>query len=435
MKGPKVSIQPPGPQAVSWIERYQASVCMPRWFNTVFSEAEGTYLRDLEGNTYMNLAAASANNLGFRHPEVLAAAREQMEATGIAKIHGVHPTLVVLAEKLKEIAPGALSKGRISFCNTGSDAAEFSMLLARAYTGRIILIAHLGAHHGFSMGARSLTADRAENRRFSLPLIPGVIHVPYPNCYRCSFGQEYPGCNLLCVDHIRHTFDTVAPPEETAAFFVEPVQAQNVVVPPKEYFQELKELCEAHEILLVDDEAMVGFGRTGKMWGIDHSNTEPDIMFLAKSIGSGMPMAAVLGSREIMEREEHLRMIRGGTFCGNLVACACALKQLEVTRREKLLDNAADVGEYLMEGLREISETHETIGDVRGKGLFIGMELVKDRMNKRPAAEETGRIVTEAFRRGLLLGISGTYRNIIRMIPPLILTKEEAETAVERPSK
>ncbi|UCG93659.1 MAG: aspartate aminotransferase family protein [Candidatus Aerophobus sp.] len=430
MKEPKILVRPPGPKSEHWIKRYKTSVSMPLAYNTLFSEGDGVYLKDLEGNSYISLTWASTHNIGYRHPEIVSAAIEQVEATGVGKFTTVHQTLVTLAERLREIVPPTLSKGKVSFCNTGSDSTEYAMQLARAYTGRMILIAHLGAHHGFSMGALSLTADRSERRRFCLPLVPSIVHVHYPNCYRCSFGQKYPGCDFLCLEHIRHTLNTVAPPEETAAFIIEAIQSQEVVVPPKEYFPELKKLCDEHGILFVDDEVMIGFGRTGKMWGIDHWGIEPDIMYMAKSIANGIPLAALIGTREIMELDEKHYIVRGSTFAGNPVSCACALAHLKVLQRENLVRNAAEVGDYILGRFRELSETHKIIGDVRGKGLIIGIELVKDQKSKRPATREAGRVVTEAFNRGVMLQTTGIYKQVLRIIPPLILTKNEAETAI-----
>jgi 4-aminobutyrate aminotransferase-like enzyme len=334
-------------------------------------------------------------------------------------------------EKIREIAPGGLSEGRFEFCNTGSDASEFAMELARAYTSKPILISYLGGHYGYSIGTLSLLADRSENRRFCQPLIPCVEHIPYPNCYRCSFGQEHPECGYRCLEYLSYVFDTLAPPDEVAGIFVEPLQqVAGVVIPPEGYLQRLRKMCDEHGILFVDDEVAAGFGRTGRMFGIEHSGVEPDVMFLGKGFANGISMAGVLASKEIMEKEEQLQVVRGGSFAGNPISCVSALATIRQIQEEKLVENASRVGEHIIRRLSEMQERYELIGDVRGSGLLLGLEFVEDPRSRKPAPSAAERVLLECFRRGLMVGRVGTYNQVIRLSPPLVISEEESDVAM-----
>jgi len=426
MEKPKINVSQPGPKSVPWLERATNSAQFRTFgFETTFSKANGIYLWDTDGNCYMTFSA-SAHHLGYCHPVLLDALKTQLDMTGVGRLRGIHPTLVEFSEKLLKIVPYPLSEGIVGFGNTGSDAGEFALHLARAYTGKTLVFAHLGAHHGFGVTSLSLTADRSIHRRFNPPLIPGVVHVPFPDCYRCIFGQEYPGCDLQCIEYVHHAFDTVAHPSETAAFYMEPIRSQGVVVPPDEYIPTLKEICEENEVIFIADEAMIGFGRTGKLWGVDHWDVKPDIMYMAKSVANGMAIAPLVSTKEIMQYD----LIRGGTYAGSLPACACAIAHIDIMQQEKLVERSHQFGSYLLTRLNEFAETSPLIGDVRGRGLFIGIDFVKDQKSKKPATEEASRVVNELFQRGLMIGTSGVYGNVLRLLPPLIITKEEINTAI-----
>jgi 4-aminobutyrate aminotransferase len=397
----------------------------------MFTEGNGIYLMDLDGNRYMNFSYLSVS-LGHGNPRVVNAVREQLEKTGIRRIRGPSKPRVEVMENVMKIAPLGLVDGKFEFCNTGSDAAGFSMELARAYTGKQGIVSFLGGHYGYSIGALSLIADRSENRRYSQPLIPGVVHVPYPYCYRCSFAQTYPDCGLACIEYIQYIFDTVAHPEEVAAIFFEPIQqVAGIIAPPKEYTPRLSRLCRENGVLLVDDEVASGFGRTGKMFGIEHWGVDPDIMFLGKAFANGISMAGIVARKEIMEKESDFPMVRGGTFVGNPLACVAANATINEILERELTENSASTGRYLKARLTELAEDFPIIGDVRGVGLMIGVELVKDRDIKIPAAEEAAIVVEESLKRGLMIGAVGTYRQVIRLTPPLILSREEADISVE----
>ncbi|MDH5770669.1 MAG: aminotransferase class III-fold pyridoxal phosphate-dependent enzyme, partial [Candidatus Bathyarchaeota archaeon] len=257
-----IKAKPPGPNAKSWIERWELCGSKPPRYQTAFSSGKGVYLEDIDGNRYLDLTATTCN-IGHTQPKISDAVIHQLKKSGVEGFrYGVHGLRVLLAEKIKRIVPAGLAMGKVAFCTTGSDATEFAMKLARAYTRRQILFSYMGSHHGYSMGALSLTADYSINKRYCLPLVPSILHIPYPYCYRCYFGQVYPECSLQCLDFIRYVLNTAAHPDEVAAIFLEPIQQiGGVVIPPKEYFVELRKICDKYQILLVDDEVATGFGR------------------------------------------------------------------------------------------------------------------------------------------------------------------------------
>jgi 4-aminobutyrate aminotransferase len=428
--GPNIKVNPPGPKSEKYKERWERINPKPQKRPTII-EGEGLYVTDIDGNRYMNFSYLSVS-LGHKNPRIIEAVQKQLEKTGVSRIRGPSIPRVELMEKVMELVPTGLSDGKFEFCNTGSDAAEFSMELARSFSKKQLLLSFLGGHYGYSIGTLSLLADRSENRRFTHPLIPGVIHVPYPYCYRCIFSQTYPSCGLKCLDYIQYVLDTLAHPDEVAGIFFEPIQqVAGIIPPPAEYTLRLSKICRENEILFVDDEVATGFGRTGKMFGIEHWNVDPDIMFLGKSFANGISMAGIVARKEIMEKEAEFPVVRGGSFIGNPLACVAAKATIEEIIEKDLIGNSSTVGHHLMNRLKELEETHEIIGDVRGKGLLIGIELVKDPSTKEPATEKTETIVKECLKNGLMIGAIGTYKQVLRITPPLILSIEEADIAVD----
>jgi 4-aminobutyrate aminotransferase len=380
---------------------------------------KGIYRNDLEGNWYIDWTAQE-HNVGHRHPKVVDAIKKQSdeEANPIIDLE--------LAEKIKEISPGSLSDGKVFWSKGGADATEFTMKLTRYCSKKTVFIACQGSFHGGTLGALSLTFADSKLRGYSHPLLSDVVHVPYPYCYRCSFGQSYPDCGLECIDYLRYVLDTVAYPGATAAFFIEPIQSHGGgVSAPPEYLKELRKICNDNEIFLVDDEVVCGFGRTGKMFGIQHSAIEPDIMIMGKPLASGLPMGAGIGQREIMEKWDEAWPRSSGV--GHEICCAASLATIDAIQKEKLLENSSKIGDYMLKRFREMYNEHKLIGDVRGKGLWLGIEFVKDRNKKTPATKETREIVNNAFKKGLLLLIGGTYGQSLRIVPPLIMTEEQAE--------
>jgi 4-aminobutyrate aminotransferase len=301
------------------------------------------------------------------------------------------------------------------------------MKLARIYTGRDKFIAFTNAFHGRTFGALSLTASRPVQRRGFGPLLPGVIHVPYANCYRCVYNLKPEDCGMYCARIIEEQlFRTSVPSDEVAAIFVEPIQGEGgYVVPPPEFLRELRRICDRHGILLVADEIQCGVGRTGKMWACEHSGVVPDILCVAKGIASGLPLGATISRAEIMNWPPGAH---ASTFGGNPVAIAAALATIELVE-EKYMANAARMGIYLMERLREWPARHPLVGDVRGKGLMVGIELVKDRATKAYATEERDRLVRLAFENGLL--VLGCGASTLRLMPPLMVNRRQIDAAVE----
>jgi 4-aminobutyrate aminotransferase len=398
--------------------------------NLVILENKGVYVKDMDGKSYIDFSAQNCN-VGHSNPSVLAAIFEQLQRDmDTSQLKAVSVVRIMLAEKLLEISPGGLSKGRVCFCSTGSEAAEWAIKLARCSTGKTVVVGALGSYHAGTFGGLSLSFGSSELKRYCGPLLNSTAYIPYPYCYRCIFGQEYPGCDFQCISAIEYILDTVANPEEVAAIFVEPIQTHGgVVVPPNGYFHMLRNICDSYGILLVDDEVVTGLGRTGRMFGIEHWNVIPDIMFLGKPLANGLPLGAIIARREIMDRWVGTHPLSG--VAGNPVSCAASLKTIEVLLSEKLLENALKVGEHIMKRLKEMANEFEVIGDVRGKGLLIGVELVKGDKGKIPATEETKNIQIEAFKRGLLMLIGGIYKQVLRITPPLNITLEEAGAGLD----
>jgi 4-aminobutyrate aminotransferase len=331
-----------------------------------------------------------------------------------------------LAAKLAEITPGPKEK-KVFFGNSGAEAIEAALKLARFHTRRPFILAFLGAFHGRTMGALSLTASKAIFEKGFSPLVPGVTHVPYPYCYRCPYHHhQYPGCSVACVEWIREDlFKRSIPPEEVAAIFVEPIQGEGgYVVPPPEFHKKLYDLAKEFGILFVADEVQSGMGRTGKMMAIEHWGVTPDIFALAKGIASGMPLGAMVSQSEVMD---WVRGSHASTFGGNPISCQAALTTIELLE-EGLIQNAAIQGEYLLKNLRDLQKRFHLIGDVRGKGLMIGIEMVRDKKTKEKAIEERNAVIQGCFEKGLL--ILGCGENVIRFSPPLIITQREADIAL-----
>ncbi|MDO9351972.1 MAG: aminotransferase class III-fold pyridoxal phosphate-dependent enzyme, partial [Deltaproteobacteria bacterium] len=298
--------------------------------------------------------------------------------------------------------------------------------LARYHTKRPRVLAFLGAFHGRTMGALSLTASKVVHERGFSPLVPGITHIPYAYCYRCPYHLRYPECEVACVEWIREDlFKQSIPPEEVAAIFVEPIQGEGgYIVPPPEFHQKLYELAKEFGILFVVDEVQTGMGRTGKMMAIEHWGVVPDIIALAKGIASGMPLGATVSQTEVMD---WVPGSHASTFGGNPISCQAALTTIELLE-EELVENSARMGKYIFGRLMEFQKQHEIIGDVRGKGLMIGVELIKDRKTKKKAIEERNAVIQRCFEKGLL--ILGCGENSIRLIPPLIITQRDADTAL-----
>ncbi len=426
---PDIKTPLPGPRARAIIERDAASVSpsYPRAVPFVMARGEGSVVEDVDGNRFIDCASGIATTSpGHAHPAVVDAIAEQARRfLHMSSTVFYNEPLVRLAEELAAVAPFE-GPARSFFANSGAEAVEASVKIARHATGRQYVIAFFGAFHGRTIGAVSLTASKAVQKRGASPLMPGVLHAPYAYCYRCALGRDPDTCATECAGYIEDVlFAHLVSPDEVAAIIVEPVQGEGgYVVPPARFLQRLREIATARGIVLIADEVQSGMGRTGRMFAIEHAGVQPDIVVIAKGIASGLPLGVSLARAELMRREPGAH---GSTFGGNPVACAAALATIRLLR-ESLIANAADVGDYLLGGLRRLAERHAVIGDVRGAGLMIGVELVRDRQTREPAAPVRDALVREAFGRGLL--ILGAGKTSIRLAPPLVLTRPEADSVL-----
>ena len=427
---PKLVTSLPGPRAQALIERdeHVLSPSYTRSYPLVAERAEGAMVEDPDGNRFLDFAAGIAVvATGHCHPKVVKAIQEQ--ASKLIHMSGTdfyYENMVVLAEKLAALVPGNGPR-RVYFGNSGTEAVEAAIKLARYHSGRGQFIAFVGAFHGRTLGSLALTGSKSVQKKGFFPILPGVHHVPYAYCYRCAYGKTPDSCAVECVRAIEtELFRTMLPPEEVAAIFVEPVQGEGgYVVPPRKFFDELRRLADKHGILVIADEVQSGMGRTGKMFASEHFGLEPDVITLAKGIASGMPLGAMVARAELMNWKPGAH---ASTFGGNPVAVAASLATIELLEQE-LVDNAARVGAHLMARLRDLPQRCPIVGDVRGLGLMIGIELVRDQGTKERAGDLRDRLVQMCFERGLLL--LGAGPNTIRLCPPLVITTDQADFAAK----
>jgi 4-aminobutyrate aminotransferase len=418
MKAPKIKTALPGPKAKAIVERDHqfTAPAYGRVYPLVVERAEGMVVEDVDGNRFLDfMAGIAVASTGHSHPRVVKAIEEQ--ARKFLHICGsdyYYEPMAALAEKLSQLTPGAGPK-KVFFTNSGTETVEAAIKLARYHTKRQHLIAFHGAFHGRTLGSLSLTASRASHRAYFGPLIPGVHHVPY--------GSSGPECmSVLEKTIFRHEVR----PEEVAAIFVEPIQGEGgYIVPPRDFLPALQDICRKHGMLLVVDEIQSGFGRTGKMFASEHWGVEPDILCAAKGIASGMPLGAMIARAEI---STWTRSTHGSTFGGNPVACAAALATIQLIE-EGLMANAAAVGDYLKERLTALRARHAVIGDVRGLGLMIGVDLERAGGSHAPDGKLRDEAMQRCFEKGLLLLSCG--ESTLRFCPPLIVNREEVDTAVQ----
>lgn len=431
--GPKIKTALPGPNAKRVLEGDEKyiSPSYTRSYPLVAKSGRGIVVTDVDGNEFFDFSAGIAvTSTGHCHPDVVAAIQKQ--AANLIHMSGTdfyYENMVELAARLSKTAPMP-GPHRIYYGNSGAEAIECALKLARYHTKRQHVIAFFGAFHGRTMGALSLTASKPQQRRRFAPLVPGVTHVRYPDVYRGCVGgaQEADDFALGCARFIEEKlFKTTLAPEEVAAIFVEPVQGEGgYVVAPTIFMKELRRICDQHGILLVADEVQSGIGRTGKWWAIEHTGVHPDIVCSAKGIASGMPLGVTMTRAEIMD---WVPGSHASTFGGNPVAIAAALATLDVIEKEKLLENSTHVGNHMMKRMSDWPSKYKLVGDVRGRGLMIGVEIVKDKTTKEYGAAERDRIVEAAFERGVLF--LGCGPGTVRICPALVVTKEEADVAVD----
>jgi 4-aminobutyrate aminotransferase len=427
---PKIITDLPGPKAKAIIDRDKAvmSPSYTRDYPLVIERGEGAMVYDPDGNRFLDMAAGIAVcATGHSHPEVAdAIAKQAQKFLHMSGTDFYYDVQVQLAERLAARAPIKGQK-RVFFSNSGTEAVEAALKLSRYHTRRRYLIAFHGAFHGRTMGSLSLTASKAIQKKGFSPLLPGIIHAPYAYCYRCAYNLTHPACGVRCVRYIEDViFQRLVEPENVAAIFVEPIQGEGgYVIPPEAFLLGLRELCDKYGMLLVADEVQSGMGRTGTLFALEHFDVSPDIICLAKGIASGLPLGALIANSDTMNWEYGSH---ASTFGGNPVSCAAALKTLDLLESE-LMHNAEEIGQRLLLRLKRLVEQYECVGDVRGLGLMIGIEIIKNKASKQKFPELRNRVILECFKKGVL--ILGCGDNCLRIAPPLIITAEQADFAAQ----
>jgi 4-aminobutyrate aminotransferase len=427
MRSPHIHTPLPGPKAQALIARDRpvTTPSYPRDYPFVMARARGAEAWDVDGNRFLDfMSGIGVCSTGHAHPEVVQAIKEAADDFLHISSDYWHERMTRLAEKINALDP-LKGPAQVFICQSGTESVEGALKLARYVTGRPRFIGFLGGFHGRTMGSLALTSSKYTQQAGFFPAMPGVTHVPYPNAYRPLFAGADQG--KAAIDYIETVlFQSNVPPQEVAAIVVEPIQGEGgYLVPPDSFLPGLRELCDRHGILLIFDEVQSGVGRSGRMFASQHWGVAPDIMTLAKGLGSGLPIGLVVARRPLMEKWRP--GAHGNTFGGNPLCCAAALATLDLVEREYAA-NAASVGDYFIGRLRELQQRFPCIGDVRGKGLMIGMELVTDRTSRQPARSLCAAVLTRAFHNGLLLLSCGT--STVRFIPPLMINRGHVDEAL-----
>ena len=423
----------PGPKSRALATRREAAV--PRGLShgtpIYVAKAEDAWLEDVDGNRYIDFAGGiGCLNVGHRRQPVLAAIRNQLDrflhtCVQVTPYEGY----IALAERLNQVTPGNFPKKTL-FVNTGAEAVENAVKIARAHTGRPGIIVFEDAFHGRTMMTLALTSKTHPYKAGFAPFPGDVYRIPYAYCYRCSYSLTYPACQLYCARHLEDTFKRVVASEDVAAVIAEPVLGEGgFVVPPKDYFQTLIEICHRNNVLFIADEIQSGFGRTGTLFASEYFGIEPDIIVTAKSLGGGLPLAAITGRSEIMDAPGPGGL--GGTFAGNPVSCAAASAVLDIFEKENLLDRAKERGEQFQCRAREWKNRWPLIGDIRGLGGMQAIELIRSFEHREPAAEETKQVIRYCYEHGLIALSAGSYSNVVRVLVPLVITDEQMDEALD----
>ena len=423
----------PGPKSKALGERRAKAV--PRGLShgtpIYVAKAEDAWLEDVDGNRYLDFAGGiGCINVGHRRDEVVGAVKEQLDRFLHTCVQVTpYESYVRLAERMNEVTPGKFAKKTI-FVNSGAEAVENAVKIARAYTKRPGIIAFEDAFHGRTMMTLALTSKTHPYKAGFAPFPSEVYRVPFAYCYRCSYSKKYPSCDLYCARHLEDTFKRVVANEEVAAVIAEPVLGEGgFIAPPPDYFEVLVNLCHKHGILFIADEVQSGFGRTGALFASQRYGIEPDLIVSAKSMGGGLPLAAVTGRAEVMDAPGVGGL--GGTFAGNPLSCAAALAVLDLFEREDLLRRADELGDHFQRRARDWQTRWPMIGDVRGLGGMQAIELVQSPDTKTPAADETKKITQYCYEHGLITITAGTYSNVIRVLVPLVISREQMDEALD----
>jgi 4-aminobutyrate aminotransferase len=427
---PKRRISLPGPNAKDIVDRDSAVLATSTKTSPIAAKrGAGVYIEDMDGNLLIDLTSGiGVLNTGHCHPRIVNAIRRQVgDLMHFAGTDFYYEQQVVLAEKLIDLTPGDFAK-KVFFTNSGAESVEAAVKAVQWSTKRPKILAFIGAFHGRTMGALGITASKPVHRGRYLYHMAGVEHVPYANCYRCPYKMTYPDCDVWCARIIEEVyFETFVPPQDVGALFLEPVQGEGgYVVPPKKFMTTLRKICDKFNIFMVDDEVQAGFGRTGKWFGIEHFGIVPEVVTIAKGMGSGMPIGAAVFDARL---DWGAQGAHSNTYGGNPVACVSASETIDVIKDEKLLQNSTKIGEYLGNRLNELQNEFVSLDNARGLGLMRAIEFVKDKESRLPDPKSRDKVVEKAYRNGLVLLPCG--KSSIRFIPPLIITKEQMEAAMD----
>jgi len=428
LRGPKIVAGPPGPRVTKILK--DSGIDPSTYASPIVDEARGIYIKDPDGNVFVDLISSRCVvNTGHNHPRVVEAVKAQVDKS----LHWQTEQMYTLIRRFEELL--ASGRKQVYWGQSGSLTNDHAIKAVRRATGRQTILSFTGSYHGSSMGAISLSGYDPSMKRHYGPLVPNIIHVPYASCYRCPLRLEHPGCALACLAYIEDVaFKSYVPADEVAAVFVEPIQGDaGWHIPPPGWHQGLKKLCERHGILHVADEIQTGFGRTGRWLAMDHWFVKPDVVLLGKALGGGIPISAcVLGADLLENTDPEPIPIHAQSFSGTPLGTAAAHAVMDVIRDERLCENSERMGVYMKRRLTEMMDEHPCIGDVRGLGLLIGVEIVKDRAKKTPDPKTASVICAEAFKRGIFTLNMGSYGGkAIRVAPPLIVTEEQLDKIVE----
>jgi 4-aminobutyrate aminotransferase / (S)-3-amino-2-methylpropionate transaminase / 5-aminovalerate transaminase len=433
MKTIQLRTEVPGPKSKALLARREAAIPRgPALVSPIFAaKSEGAWIEDVDGNRYIDFAGGiGCLNTGHRPARVESALREQI-GKFLHMCFGVTPyeSYIALAEKLNALAPISGPK-KTFFVNSGAECVENAVKIARAYTKRPAVICFEDAFHGRTWMTMSLTSKTSPYKAGFAPFASDIYRIPYAYCYRCSYNLEYPSCKMFCAHHLEDTFKRVVSPDAVAAVIAEPVLGEGgFVAPPKEFFLTVKEICKKYGIVFIADEVQSGIGRTGKMFAIEHYGVEPDLITTAKSLGGGLPLAAVTGRAEIMDAPQPGGL--GSTFAGNPLSCAAALAALETLEKDGLLARSTAIGKRFEERAHAWQKKWQLIGEVRGLGGMCAIELVRDRETKEPADTETKELGKFCYEHGLMTITAGTKNNIMRILVPLVVTDEQFDEGLD----
>jgi 4-aminobutyrate aminotransferase len=439
MKYVKIVSQPPGPEVRKFLKKEEdyVSLSMERDYPVYTRWSEGGLTEDYDGNRYLDFTSScGTNSIGARNQELVDVAKKQLDTSTLSGWPHMYEEVTELAEKLTKITPGDFAK-KVCFLCDGGQTADAAYRLARFHQRRTLFCSFIMAHHGTTLGAASVSGHFTRQKLGYGPLVPGFIHLPYPYPYRCMFGTDNPeDCAEAHLDYIENTiFNSIAPPLDIAGLFTEPISGPGgaVVIPPKTFHPKLKKLCEKHGIIYVADEVMTGFGRTGKMFATEHWGVAPDIIGVGKALGNGIvPVSAIVFRKEYENPKSPYGIwYHGGSMHGYQLGCAISLKVLELMERERLPERSSKLGEHALKRCQEMQEKHEIIGDVRGKGLLIGIEYVKNRRTKEPARDEATRIEYRSYEKGVLTQLGGLKWCTQMIYPPLTISEDQLDEGLD----